>query len=111
MTKNRTNNVIGSLNISSNVITWLKLAENFVEFLGLFRILKFSSLHGSGSPTYLLQQKKVGILGALLSPFGPSRAFCLVFVPLEYIPNIPPHFTYIIVFLSEVVWPDHRCVS
>ena len=27
-------------------------------------------------------------------------SFCLLFVPLEYIPNIPPHFTYVIVFLS-----------
>ena len=28
---------------------------------------------------------------------GPFRAFHVVFIPLEYIPTIPPHSTYVIV--------------
>ena len=31
---------------------------------------------------------------------GHSRAFYVVFVPLEYIPSIPPHSTYIIVICT-----------
>ena len=34
------------------------------------------------------------------SSFGHFCALCVVFVPLEYILNIPPHFTYVMVFLS-----------
>ena len=28
---------------------------------------------------------------------GHFCAFCFVFVPLEYVPNVPPHSTYVIV--------------
>ena len=40
---------------------------------------------------------------AIIRSLGHSHAFCLVFVPLEYIPTIPPHFTYVIVFLGETI--------
>ena len=38
----------------------------------------------------------------LVVSIGHSRAFYAVFVPLEYISNIPPHSTYIIVILIVI---------
>ena len=32
---------------------------------------------------------------------GHFAAFYVVLVPLEYIPTLPPHFTYVIVFVKE----------
>ena len=41
------------------------------------------------------------VLGPVVS-IGHSCAFYVVLVPPEYIPSVPPHFTYVIVFLSNM---------
>ena len=40
------------------------------------------------------------VLGPVVS-IGHSRAFNVALVPLEYIPSVPPHSTYIIVFVKK----------
>ena len=35
---------------------------------------------------------------------GHSHSFYVVFVPLEYVPSIPPHYTYVIVIHTFREW-------
>ena len=42
-------------------------------------------------------QTKVSFIVGLVVSSGPFHAFHVVFLPLEYIPTIPPHSTYVIV--------------